>query len=61
MCASVQDICFNTTIAGIEQADAVLLIGTNPRHEAPLINARIRKRWRQLELPIGLIGQQVLI
>ena len=37
---------FNTTIAGIEQADACLLIGTNPRWEAPLINARLRKRWR---------------
>jgi NADH-quinone oxidoreductase subunit G len=49
---------FNTTIAGIEQADAILLIGTNPRHEAPLINARIRKRWRQLDLPIGLIGEK---
>lgn len=49
---------FNTSIAGIEQADAILLIGTNPRHEAPLINARIRKRWRQLDLPIGLIGEK---
>ncbi len=39
---------FNTTIAGIEDADAVLLVGTNPRHEAPLINARIRKRWLAL-------------
>ncbi len=39
---------FNTTIAGIEEADALLLIGTNPRHEAPLINARIRKRWLAL-------------
>ena len=39
---------FNTTIAGIEDADALLLIGTNPRHEAPLINARIRKRWLAL-------------
>ncbi len=47
---------FNTSIAGIDKADAILLIGTNPRHEAPLINARIRKRWRQLDLPIGLIG-----
>jgi NADH-quinone oxidoreductase subunit G len=36
---------FNTTIAGIEQADVILLIGTNPRHEAPLVNTRIRKRW----------------
>ena len=36
---------FNTTIAGIEQADAVLLIGSNPRWEAPLVNARLRKRY----------------
>src|SRR5262249_19199916 len=51
---------FNATIAGIEQADAVLLVGTNPRLEAPVLNARIRKRWRQAQgrLPIGLIGRQ---
>ena len=48
---------FNTTIAGIEEADAVLLIGTNPRHEAPILNARIRKRWRQNRLAVGVIGQ----
>ena len=48
---------FNTTIAGIEEADALLLIGTNPRHEAPILNARIRKRWRQNRLPVGVIGQ----
>jgi NADH-quinone oxidoreductase subunit G len=48
---------FNPTIAGIEQADAILLIGTNPRHEAALINARIRKVWRATGLPIGLIGE----
>jgi NADH-quinone oxidoreductase subunit G len=48
---------FNTTIAGIEEADALLLIGTNPRHEAPIINARIRKRWRQNRLPVAVIGQ----
>ena len=35
---------FNTTVAGIEQADVCLLIGTNPRWEAPIINARLRKR-----------------
>ncbi len=35
---------FNTSIAGIEEADALLIIGANPRHEAPLVNARIRKR-----------------
>jgi NADH-quinone oxidoreductase subunit G len=47
---------FNTTIAGIDQADAVLLVGTNPRHEAPVLNARIRKRWVATGLPVGLIG-----
>jgi len=36
---------FNSTIAGLEEADAILLVGTNPRHEAPLINTRIRKTW----------------
>ena len=39
-------ICSTRTIAGIEQADACLLVGTNPRWEAPIINARLRKRWR---------------
>jgi NADH-quinone oxidoreductase subunit G len=50
---------FNTTIAGIEEADAILLIGTNPRHEAPILNARIRKRWLQNRLPVGVIGTAV--
>ena len=35
----------NTTIAGIEEADWVLLIGTNPRYEAPIFNTRMRKAW----------------
>lgn len=48
--------CFNTTIQGLEDADAILLIGTNPRHEAPLINARIRKRYLQGAISIGMIG-----
>jgi NADH-quinone oxidoreductase subunit G len=47
---------FNTTIEGLEQADAILLVGTNPRVEATLVNARIRKRWRQGGLTIGHIG-----
>ena len=50
------DYLFNTTIAGIERADAILLIGTNPRWEAPIINARIRKRWLMGGLKIGRIG-----
>ncbi len=47
---------FNTTIAGIEQADAVLLIGTNPRWEAPLVNTRLRKGFLRSGLKVGLIG-----
>jgi NADH-quinone oxidoreductase subunit G len=47
---------FNSTIAGIEQADVVLLIGTNPRREAPVLNTRIRKIWRNRLVPVGLIG-----
>ena len=49
---------FNSTIEGIEQADAIMLIGTNPRLEAPVLNARIRKRWRQGGLLVGVIGEQ---
>jgi NADH-quinone oxidoreductase subunit G len=48
---------FNTTIAGIEQADACLLIGTNPRHEAPLVNARLRKRSLMGGFKVGRIGE----
>ncbi len=48
---------FNTSIAGIEEADAILLIGTNPRKEAPVLNARIRKRWMTGGCTIGLLGE----
>jgi NADH-quinone oxidoreductase subunit G len=47
---------FNPTIAGIDQADALLIIGSNPRKEAAVFNARIRKRWRSGHLKIGVIG-----
>jgi NADH-quinone oxidoreductase subunit G len=47
---------FNPTIAGIEQADALLIVGSNPRKEAAVLNARIRKRWRTGQLKVGLIG-----
>jgi NADH-quinone oxidoreductase subunit G len=50
---------FNSTIAGIEQADAVLLIGSNPRWEAPLVNMRLRKRYLRGGLKVGLIGEAV--
>ena len=53
---------FNTTIAGIEKADLILLIATNPRLEAPLVNARIRKRYLkgglQNKLEVGFIGPE---
>ena len=49
---------FNATIVGIEKADALLLVGTNSRREAAVLNARIRKRWRMGNFPIGFIGQR---
>lgn len=48
---------FNSTIAGIEEADAILLVGTNPRKEAPVLNARLRKRYLAGGVQIGLIGE----
>ncbi|MDO8423801.1 MAG: NADH-quinone oxidoreductase subunit NuoG, partial [Parvibaculum sp.] len=47
---------FNTTITGIEDADAILIIGSDPRKEAPILNARIRKRSRVGGLKVGVIG-----
>ena len=49
---------FNSTIAGIEDADAIMLIGTNPRLEAPVLNARIRKRYLSGGCTIGVIGER---
>jgi NADH-quinone oxidoreductase subunit G len=49
---------FNATIAGIEQADALLIVASNPRREAAVLNARIRKRWRMSGISIGLIGER---
>ncbi|MBI1392195.1 MAG: NADH-quinone oxidoreductase subunit G [Alphaproteobacteria bacterium] len=49
---------FNSGFAGVEAADAILLVGTNPRAEAPVLNARIRKAWiGNLGLKIGLVGE----
>ena len=48
---------FNPTIEGIEAADALLIVGANPRYEAAVLNARIRKRWRRGNFPIGVIGE----
>jgi NADH-quinone oxidoreductase subunit G len=47
---------FNSTIAGIDEADALLIIGSNPRQEAPVLNARIRRRTLAGAFPVGYIG-----
>lgn len=48
---------FNSKITGVEEADAILLVGTNPRHEAAILNARIRKQWMGSDLQVGLVGE----
>jgi NADH-quinone oxidoreductase subunit G len=48
----------NSTIAGLEEADAIILIGTNPRKEATLVNTRIRKRWLKGGVAIHVIGER---
>jgi NADH-quinone oxidoreductase subunit G len=47
---------FNTTINGIEESDYILIVASNVRHEAPLINARIRKRYLQNGLRVAVVG-----
>jgi len=49
---------FNTTIAGIEDADLCLLVGTDPRHEAAIVNARLRKRWRAGDFHVAAVGPE---
>jgi NADH-quinone oxidoreductase subunit G len=50
---------FNSEIKGIEDSDALLIVGSNPRLEAAVLNARIRKRYLMGNFPIGLIGEKV--
>ena len=57
--SSRSNYLFNTSIAGIEQADVLLLVGANPRFEAPLVNSRIRKSWLSGKLRIFSLGQEV--
>ncbi|MBO9546757.1 NADH-quinone oxidoreductase subunit NuoG, partial [Caulobacter sp.] len=49
---------FNSTLAGIENADVVLFVGANPRLEAPVLNARFRKQWIAGKTRFGVIGEQ---
>ncbi len=48
---------FNPTVEGVDRADALLIVGSNPRWESPVLNARIRRRWRAGQFPIALIGE----
>lgn len=48
----------NSSIAGIEEADVLLLVGTNPRHEAPILNTRIRKSYLHNGLQLGVVGEK---
>ena len=50
---------FNSTIPRVEEADVILLVGTNPRHEAAVLNSRIRKSWLHTGLEVGLVGEPV--
>jgi NADH-quinone oxidoreductase subunit G len=50
---------FNPTVEGIDRADALLIVGSNPRWESPVLNARIRRRWRAGNFPVALIGEPV--
>ena len=49
----------NPTLMGVEEADALLLIGVNPRVEAAVWNARIRKAWLWNDLKVGVVGEPV--
>ncbi|KAI8111181.1 hypothetical protein M9434_004754 [Picochlorum sp. BPE23] len=49
---------FNSTLSGIDEADAILLIGTNPRVEGPVLNARIRAQ-AMYGVPVGVVGSEV--
>ena len=50
---------FNSTVAGIDEADALLIIGSNPRIEAAVLNARIRRNWLTTRMPVGIVGPEM--
>lgn len=49
---------FNSKLYGVEEADAILLLATNPRHEASVLNSRIRKQYLRSDLEVGLVGEK---
>ena len=56
--SSLAAVNFNSTLNGIETADAILLVGTNPRWEAPLVNTRIRKAVKH-GAKVYAIGEEI--
>jgi NADH-quinone oxidoreductase subunit G len=48
---------FNSKVAGIDEADAIMIIGSNPRIECPVLNARIRRRWLKGDCHVGVVGE----
>jgi NADH-quinone oxidoreductase subunit G len=50
---------FNATIEGVERADCILIVGSNPRVEAAILNARILKRFKMGGLAVGVVGERV--
>ena len=48
---------FNSKIWGVEEVDCMLIVGSNTRHEAAGLNARIRKQWLRSDLEIGVVGE----
>ena len=53
------NFAFNTGIAGLDEADYVIMIGTNPRHEATIINTRLRKGYLHNGLDLAVIGEKI--
>ena len=50
---------FNSKISGIDETDCILIIGSNIREEASIINSRIRKRTLSQNIPVALIGEEI--
>ncbi|MBU6208172.1 MAG: molybdopterin-dependent oxidoreductase, partial [Alphaproteobacteria bacterium] len=57
--SSLAAVNFNTGIANLERADVILLVGTNPRHEAAVLNTRIRKAVRKGGAKVFAIGPEI--
>jgi NADH-quinone oxidoreductase subunit G len=57
--SSLGAVAFNSTIAGIETADVILLVGSNPRWEAPMVNTRLRKAVRRGGATVFSVGPAV--